>query len=220
MEINVQGSNKGHDLNHVGVAHPQFDHMDSRGALILVPISMTDRSPKTASVSNDPLSVIVQDRSNQRVICDHLEQIADQLGGSVNRDLCHSVLQSLESDLPLYHLDEELFFSVLCSQDESDRALAKYAELATAEHRLNETYFFELAEPLSDIGAGGTLYNINTVGYMLRCCFEGLRRHLNWEDTVILDGRLETLTAPGLRTLEAGLARNRSKAQRHLKLSR
>lgn len=178
------------------------------------------RSLKTASVSGDPLSVIVRVRSTQRTICDNLEQIADQLGGPVDHDLCQSVLQRLENDLPLYHLDEEVFFSVLCSQDENDQALAKFAELATAEHRINETYFFELAEPLSDIGAGGALYNINTVGYMLRCCFEGLRRHLNWEDVVLMNGRLETLTGPELKALEAGLARNRSNSLRHLSLSK
>ncbi len=164
--------------------------------------------------------MIVQDRSIQRTICDNLEQIADQLGGPVDSDLCLSVLQSLENDLPLYHLDEELFFSVLCSQDENDQALANFAELATAEHRINETYFFELAEPLSEIGTGGERYNINTVGYMLRCCFEGLRRHLNWEDAALVNGRIETLSEPGLKTLEAGLARNRSISLRHLHLSK
>ncbi len=178
------------------------------------------RALKTTSVSTDPLSVIVQNRNTQRTICDNLEQIADQLGGPVDHDLCLSVLQRLENDLPLYHLDEELFFSVLCSQDENDQTLAKFAELATAEHRINETYFFELAEPLSDIGAGGECYNINTVGYMLRCCFEGLRRHLNWEDVVLVSGRLETITEPGLKTLEAGLARNRSMSLRHLSISK
>ncbi len=111
-------------------------------------------------------------------------------------------------------------FSVLCTQDESDQALAKFAELATAEHRLNEAYVFELTEPLNDIGSGGALYNINTVGYMLRCCFEGLRRHLNWEDAVLLHGRLETISEPGLKVLEAGLARNRSGSLRHLNLAK
>jgi len=178
------------------------------------------RALKTTSVSTDPLSVIVQNRTTQRTICDNLEQIADQLGGPVDHDLCLSVLQRLENDLPLYHLDEELFFSVLCSQNETDQTLAKLAELATAEHRINEMYFFELAEPLSDIGTGGERYNINTVGYMLRCCFEGLRRHLNWEDAVLVHGHLEMLTGPGLKTLEAGLARNRSNSLRHLSLSK
>ena len=162
--------------------------------------------------------MIVGHRGIQRAICDDLEKIADQLGGPVDSSLCQSVLQKLEYDLPLYHLDEELFFSVLCNQHEDDLILAKCAALAAADHRLNETYIFELAEPLRDVGAGGMLYNINTVGYMLRCCFEGLRRHLNWEDAVILNGRMETLSAPGLRVLEAGLARNRSSSLRHLTL--
>lgn len=179
-----------------------------------------ERSLNPASISSDPLSVIVQDRTTQRTICDNLEQIADQLGGPVDHGLCRSVLHRLENDLPLYHLDEEVFFSVLCNQYENDQALAKFAQLATAEHRINETYFFELAEPLSDIGSGGKLYNINTVGYMLRCCFEGLRRHLNWEDVVLLNDRLETVSDAGLKVLETGLARNRSSSLRHLSLSK
>lgn len=170
-------------------------------------------------VVTDPLSVMLKGRGVQRTVCDHLETIADQLGGPVDRELCGSVLRSLETELPLYQLDEEVFFSVICAQNENDRALARLAELATAEHRTHEAYFFELAEPLGDIGAGGKLYNVHTVGYMLRCCFETLRRHLNWEDVVLVDPRLETFTEPSLSALAQGLARNRSARSLHLRLS-
>ncbi len=178
-----------------------------------------DKAGQTNGVVKDPLSVVLQGRSVQRNVCDHLESIADQLGGPVDRELCRSVLQRLENDLPLYQLDEEVFFSVLCAQDENDRALAQFAELATSEHRTHEAYFFELAEPLGDIGAGGRLYNVHTVGYMLRCCFETLRRHLNWEDVVLVKRHIETVTEPSVRALAAGLARNRSARSLHLRLS-
>ena len=132
--------------------------------------------------------------------------------------LCDSVLRRLENDLPLYHLDEELLFGVLCTQHQDDLILSQCAALATAEHRANEAYIFELSEPLKDIRSGGTLHSINAVGYMLRCCFDGLRRHLDWEDVVLLNGRARTLSGSSIKTLEVGLARNRRSRTRHLSL--
>ena len=179
---------------------------------------MTKRSHEQAPALGGPLSIIFDQRSTQRTLCNELECIADQLGGPVDSNLCESVLRRLENDLPLYHLDEELLFSVLCSQDEGDLVLAQCAALATAEHRANETYVFELSEPLRDIGSGGALHSINTVGYMLRGCFDGLRRHLEWEDVVLLNGREQTLTGSSMKALEAGLARNRRTRSRHVSL--
>ena len=168
---------------------------------------------------SDALSIIIQERRNQRDLCDDLEQVADQLGGPVDSRLCAFVLKSLRRDMPLYHRDEEVLFEVLQTHEEDDGVIARCVELVFLEHAVQESYLLDLAEPLGDIVAGKKIYNMDTVGYMLRCCFEGIRTHLNWEDATLLDDRLHVIAYAYAEKLAAGIARNRSVLACHLRIA-
>ena len=158
---------------------------------------------------NDPLSVIAHDRSRLYEICDELEQIADQLGGQVNVQLCTSTLNSLRHDLPLYHRDEETLFNLLLERKPADKVLAKRIELAVSEHSTIESYAFELAEPIGNVIAGNDLSNVEAAGYLLRCCFEITRQHLRWEDVTLFGGREYAIKGADKIALKASLIRNR-----------
>ena len=157
----------------------------------------------------DPLMIIAQERGSQRKVCDDLEQIADQLGGLVDQGLCRSVLSRLSKDLPLYHKDEEVLFDVLRSRDECDVFVQKCIGIAVEEHSSNEFLLFDIAEPLGALSEGGDVRNIHVLGYMLRCCFQGIRRHLDWEDATLLGERLISFRSAEIEALRTGLARNR-----------
>ena len=45
-------------------------------------------SNKSSSGQKDPLSIVAHERSSQYELCDELERIADQLGGTVDVQLC------------------------------------------------------------------------------------------------------------------------------------
>jgi hypothetical protein len=167
---------------------------------------------------SDALSIVIQERRNQRDLCDDLEQIADQLGGPVDSRLCAFVLKRLRHDMPLYHRDEEVLFEVLQTHEE-DGVIARCVELVFLEHAVQESYLLDLAEPLGDIVGGKKIYNMDTVGYMLRCCFEGIRTHLNWEDATLLGGELHVIADAYAEKLAAGIARNRSVLARHLNIA-
>ncbi len=169
-------------------------------------------APARSNRQEDPLAVIIRERGELRRICDDLEQIADQLGGPVDGRLCLSVLMRLRQDLPLYHRDEEVLYDLLRIDRLDDANLAKCIELALCEHRADESYALDLDEPLSNMGAGRRTHDAQVVGYMLRCSFEGMRRHLNWEDAAILDDRLSIVTGSNVERLSAGLTGNRSSA--------
>ena len=141
---------------------------------------------KDIDVENaDPLSVIAAERTQQYRICDDLERLADQLGGPVDIDAYSSVTAQLQSDLPIYHRDEEALFELMMGVDAGDRLLANCIRQAVSQHAAIQAYVFELSEPLIEIGNGVTPRNLDTFGYMLRYCFEGVRQHLQWEDVSI-----------------------------------
>ena len=181
-----------------------------------------------SNLSNElsaPVSMIIAGRDEQREICDHLEQLADNLGGLTDRDACNALLHRLNNDLPLYQQDEEALYEILSTHIQVDTSIVKCVELAKLEHEIHESYLFELSEPLTEISEGRKIRNTDAVGYMFRCFFEGIRRHLSWEDAVLLGDRLncianEDATMATMATmLEARLARNRSLLSRHLRLA-
>lgn len=167
----------------------------------------------------DALSIVIQGRRHQRNLCDDLEQIADQLGGPVDPRLCSSVLQRLHHDMQLYHRDEEVLFDVLRTHEEHDGVIARCIVLVLSEHAMHESYLFELAEPLGDMSAGKQIRDTHAVGYMLRCCFDGIRRHLNWEDAALLGDRLNVISDADAEILAVGFARNRSQLARRLRVA-
>lgn len=164
-----------------------------------------------SSIANqiDPLSVIANDRSRLYEICDELEQIADQLGGQVDVQLCTSILSSLRHELPLYHRDEETLFRLLMEREPADKVLAKCIELAISEHSTIEPYAFELAEPLDNLIARTGQRDVEAVGYLLRCYFQVYRQHLRWEDATIFDRMQYVICDADKVAFQAGLVRNR-----------
>ena len=184
------------------------------------PPCQTMRKPRQSSkVPPAALSLILQERSEQRDFCDVLELIADQLGGPVDPNPCTSALHRLRHDMPLYHRDEEVLFDILHTKAEDDRVITRCLELIVAEHAVHEAYLFDLAEPLTEMCAGKQVRDTHAVGYMLRCCFEGIRTHLNWEDATLLGDRLDVIAAEHAEDLAAGVARNRRVLARHLRIA-
>lgn len=164
-------------------------------------------------------SLLLGGRSAQRWMCRTLEEVADSLGGPIDEIACKHLLASLENDLPLCHQDEEAVFDVLGADAPADGLLAKCIGLAKAEHEIHELYFIELSEPLEDLSLGRKPESLSATGYLFRCFFEGVRRHLDWEDAVLLGEALESLSDSDVQVLEARFARNRSTVSRHLRLA-
>ncbi len=175
---------------------------------------MSDPLPSTA----DPIAIVLEERRQQREICDALESIADQLRGNVSIPLCKLVLRRLDQDLPLYLKDEVALAEILLSHHGEPSFAKQCLELVKSEHLAQEAFALELQEPLTEICQGKVYRRINMIGYALRCCFEGMRRHLDWEDLVLFGDRLENQPIDTT-LLTARLARNRSQDARHLRLA-
>ncbi len=163
--------------------------------------------------------MIARDRTSLYEICDDMEQIADQLGGSIDIQLCGSVLSRLRQDLLHHQQDEDVFFALLQHRNPDDALLARCVSLAQTEHIAIGSHALELAEPIGDICAGRKTNNADATGYLLRSCFEYIRQHLRWEDAIFFAGRKYGVESVDSAALRAGLTRNRSLRDRHLRVA-
>ncbi len=157
----------------------------------------------------DPMSVIALERNRQLQVCDDLEQLADKLGGPLDVGMCTSLKSQLEIDLPLYHRDEEALFELLLSKEPGNRVLAACTGQAISQHAAMQAYVFELLEPLGEMGVGIIPRNLDTVGYILRYCFDCMRHHLQWEDVSIFRAQATELPGVDLEHLRLAMIRNR-----------
>jgi hemerythrin-like domain-containing protein len=160
-----------------------------------------------------PLDLIAHDHALQLQLCDMLEQIADDLPDDVDRRQCREAASALKFDLPLHHRDEEhCLFPLLLERGAATGSLAEVLDRLSQEHAKDESFASEVVESLEALAEGGTTRNPDMLGYMLRGFFEGYRRHIHWEDTLVLPAARRHLTEADLERLSSCMAGNRAAA--------
>ncbi|MCB5200988.1 hemerythrin domain-containing protein [Neorhizobium sp. T786] len=128
--------------------------------------------------------------SQQLALCDELEEIADSLPVNVNRQKCIYAAKALVPMIrTLHHYEETVLFPRVHRQN-GGHDNSEILSRLRYEHLEDEGYAEELTETLLKLGSGVSV-NMEAVGYMLRGFFEGLRRHIAYEGTL-----LEDLPAP------------------------
>lgn len=168
------------------------------------------RDNRMNRLQRSPLDLLELDHARQAELCDVLEQIADSLPADMDRRRCREAASALRHELPLHHLDEEkgLFPLLRRHASQSDKLAAIMARLSS-EHAADEGFAEELTEELENLGAGITPANPEALGYMLRGFFESYRRHIHWENEILLPLARETLTASDLDELLRAMASHR-----------
>lgn len=127
------------------------------------------------------LSIMLESQSEQLALCRELEDIADSLPGSVNRQKCIFAAQALGVLMKKTHsYEEDTFFPWLEKENEADEKLAAILKRLRFEHFEDECYAEELVEVLLKLGRGDAV-NMEATGYMLRGFFEARRRHIAFE---------------------------------------
>lgn len=117
----------------------------------------------------------------QLALCDALEEIADSLPASVNRQKCIYAAKALGPAIRSQHLCEEtVLFPWLTERPDAEKTLADTLSRLKYEHFEDECFAEELTDALLRLGAGQPV-NMEAIGYMLRGFFEGLRRHIAFE---------------------------------------
>jgi len=171
---------------------------------------MAEQSNEAGWVRRNALDLIEHEHHIQAQICDSLEQIADALPDSVDRRLCDQVADALRHELPLHHRDEECgLFPLIEKRAQPDDNIHDILARLALEHATDESFAAELLESLDSLSRGLRLNNPNMVGYMLRSFFESYRRHIHWENAVVLPLARARLTEQDIIRLEEVMNSNR-----------
>ena len=152
----------------------------------------------------DPIGLIAEEHALQRELCDLLEAIADGLPHSFDKALSVIAVSILEGSVPRHmRLEEEALFPVLRDRVASDDPLHAALACLEEEHERDGAALVELTDALKTAAQQGSVKNPDMLGYMLRGYFDSQRRHIAWEDRVVLPVARHVLTARDMASLQA-----------------
>lgn len=171
---------------------------------------MSELAPERLIFARNPLDMIAHAHAVQVQMCDAMERIADGLPDEIDRRLCAQVASCLQFDLPLHHHDEETaLFPLLRERAAAEDGLTEILDRLASEHSSDTDFASEIAESLEHLGQGGRAPNPDMLGYMLRGFFERYRRHVHWENTLVMPIARIRLTPEDLGALSALMETNR-----------
>jgi hemerythrin-like domain-containing protein len=128
-----------------------------------------------------PVKIIELAHSELLQLCASLEEIADSLPETVDTALCADVaakLVPLTSDV--HRFEETILFPWLEQRYPERQNLLESLRRLKSEHLEDEGYADEISETLLRLTEHERVQP-ETVGYMLRGFFEGMRRHISTE---------------------------------------
>lgn len=142
---------------------------------------------KSSSAREELLDCIEKEHQAERNLCDMLERIADNLLGPFDTELARTSIVTMRRCLKRHvELEEKYLYPVLtkrlCPGDLAENML----EHIRCEHSSDESLGHDTAEQLEQALMSGRVANPEMLGYMLRGFFECRRRHIAWEDAIVL----------------------------------
>jgi hemerythrin-like domain-containing protein len=165
-------------------------------------ITTTCRSP-------DPLAILREEHALQLELCGLLESIADGLPHQFDGSLANVAISILEQGMPSHmRLEEEALFPLLKARIPEGHALFSALQCLEQEHERDGAALLEIVDAIRSAIADGHVANPDMLGYMLRGFFEGQRRHIAWEDAVVLPAARDVLNHDDLRALQDWVMRS------------
>ena len=133
------------------------------------------------------LDLFMRARDEQLALCGTLEGIADSLPDSVDRQACIQTARAIGPLIDRAHrMEEDLLFPALEETGTVVFDLSATLERLRIEHAGDEFFAEELVEVLMSYGAGNPVQSAEATGYMLRGFFETLKRHIAFEQELLL----------------------------------
>ena len=142
-------------------------------------------------------------------LCDLLEEIADRLPDRIDGRQCVYAAAALRYRVNAHHqLEEDVLFPRLAARAGDDPDLHKILKRLADEHRTDEGHCEEAIELLTKLSEGIAPRNVEAAGYMLRGLFEGLRRHIAFENDHVLPKAQALLQHDDLEALARAIRRS------------
>ncbi len=163
---------------------------------------LTTQDTESCEVA-DPLQVIVDEHALQFELCNLLEALADSLPYDLDKNLVQVAVSILSNSWPKHlELEEKCLFPLLRQRASDDTRVHGVLERLEIEHDDDEDRADELVSALRAYLDVGALRNPESLGYMLRGFFEAQRRHIGWENDVVLPVAREVLTESDLTRMQ------------------
>jgi cytochrome c553 len=157
-----------------------------------------------------PLEALQEAHGRKQDLCDLLEMIADALP-SPDRALCMRAAAQMTIELPVHHADEDLgLFPLLRARCRSEDRIEPVLDRLSDEHMDDEASMEEIVLLLRRFAAGNARDDQGAAaGYALRGFFEGQRRHIAWEEAVVMPLARARLSQEDLAQLSECMDQNR-----------
>lgn len=154
----------------------------------------------------DPIDLIAWDHELQLELCDLLESIADGLPAVTSASVTRVAAATLRGGFKAHmQFEERELFPMLRRRGATRPWLCRALDQLSQEHEADEDFCQEVAEALEGLSIDRGTSNPDMIGYMLRGFFLSQRRHLEWENTVVLPEARELLTDDDLDSLCEGI---------------
>lgn len=123
----------------------------------------------------------------QSQICDELEVIADGLPDSIDVQSCLRTAQKLLPTIKIAHdFEERVLFPILKDRVDQQGKLAATVERLRYEHWGDEEYALDVHYALREFARQRGKANIDSLAWMLRGFFDGMRRHIAFDREFLL----------------------------------
>ena len=174
-----------------------------------------DNTQVSASGGNeplpDPVELILQDHDRQLEICSTLEALISASKPEPVADWAASVLDYLTNDLPLHVEDEELdLFPRLGSRQPPESNLRDILDQLILEHESDNGLADLIVKDLRAIADGGSPADPARFQWNVGAFCAMQRRHLNWENRMVLPLAEALLTNEDKRDLARRMIARRS----------
>ncbi|MFZ2099031.1 MAG: hemerythrin domain-containing protein [Oricola sp.] len=125
---------------------------------------------------------LLANHDEQLVLCQKLEEVADELPELSDTQMCLHLAKSIHPMIHEAHEHEEkTLFPLLLSMDNVEDNLKATVERLRYEHWEDESFADEVSDAMIRFVTDKASSNAETLAYMLRGFFEGLRRHIAFE---------------------------------------
>lgn len=157
---------------------------------------MTPLSAYKHDVNQDPIAILEKEQEEYLKLCVALEEIADALPGNVDYATAEVAATMLRDGFACHiAAHQEFLFPLLRSRAKDIASVEVFLTQLEYEHAVDQGLAVEVSEALGELVEHRNSANPDMVGYLLRCFFEGYRRHCAWERHVLFNICRESLTA-------------------------
>lgn len=133
-----------------------------------------------------PLQFIFTEHDRQRVLCAALERLADDPEAADARENAAAILAYLEKRMPNHLADEEDLFPLLMRRGRPDDEVEAIVAQLRHEHEADAEYVRRVTASLKALAAGHPLAEASAFVHDARAFSIFQRRHLAWENGILL----------------------------------